>query len=59
MKDGGHIESVYRSTYSKQERNWIPLLLASCLLILLSVCMMEQGRQLEREQREVYTNEYQ
>lgn len=56
MKDGLHVTSLYRSTYSKEERNWAPLLFATCLLILASIWGIEQGRQLEKEQRKVLEN---
>lgn len=56
MKDGGHITSLYRPETTKGQRSWITVMLCACALVLFGVWMLDQGKELERQEREVYTN---
>lgn len=41
MKDGLHITSVYKSTLTKEERNWAPRILAVCAFVLIGYSIIQ------------------
>lgn len=56
MKDGLHVTSLYRPETTKSQRSWITVMLCACALVLFGAWMLDQGKELERQEREVYTN---